>query len=67
MVFAHDLGAEEDRTLLRYYPDRAALLLTFDSASGQEHIEPYPPEPDATATQQSLPSQSGKGVNLETR
>ena len=42
VVFAHDLGTEQDRALLSYYPDRAALLLTFDSASGQEQIEPYP-------------------------
>jgi hypothetical protein len=45
VVFAHDLGTEQDRALLAYYPDRTALLLTFDSASGQEHIEPYPPAP----------------------
>jgi hypothetical protein len=45
VVFAHDLGTEQDRTLLDYYPDRTALLLTFDSVSGQEHIEPYPPAP----------------------
>lgn len=42
VVFAHDLGTEENRALLSYYPDRTALLLTFDSASGQEQIEPYP-------------------------
>jgi hypothetical protein len=43
VVFAYDLGTEQDRALLGYYPDRTAWLLTFDSASGQEHIEPYPP------------------------
>jgi hypothetical protein len=42
VVFAHDLGTEQDRALLDYYPDRTALLLTFESVSGQEHIEPYP-------------------------
>jgi hypothetical protein len=42
VVFAHDLGAEQDRALVDYYPDRTTLLLTFDSVSGQEHIEPYP-------------------------
>jgi hypothetical protein len=45
VVFAHDLGAEQDRALLNYYADRTALLLTFDSASGQEQIEPYPRPP----------------------
>jgi hypothetical protein len=42
VVFAHDLGIEEDEALLRYFTDRAALLLTFDRDSGREHIEPYP-------------------------
>jgi len=42
VVFAHDFGLEQNRALLNYYPDRTALLLTFDPASGQEHIEPYP-------------------------
>jgi hypothetical protein len=41
VVFAHDLGEEQDRALLDYYPDRAALLLTFNPESGQEQIEPY--------------------------
>ena len=45
VVFAHDLGMEQNRALLDYYPDRTALLLTFDSASGQEKIEPYPALP----------------------
>jgi hypothetical protein len=45
VVFAHDLGTEQDGALLAYYPDRTALLLTFDSVSGQELIEPYPPAP----------------------
>jgi hypothetical protein len=42
VVFAHDLGAEQDRALLDYYPDRAALLLTFDPVTGKEKLEPYP-------------------------
>jgi hypothetical protein len=42
VVFAHDLGAEKDRALLDYYPDRAALLLTFDPVSGKEKLEAYP-------------------------
>ena len=42
VVFAHDLGIEENRALLRYYPDRRAMLLTFDNVSGQAQIEPYP-------------------------
>jgi hypothetical protein len=42
VVFAHDLGTEQDRALLGYYPDRTAWLLTFDSVSGQVKIEPYP-------------------------
>jgi hypothetical protein len=42
VIFAHDLGTEQNRTLLSYYPNRTALLLTLDSKSGWEHIEPYP-------------------------
>ncbi|MFZ0745520.1 MAG: hypothetical protein WAM85_14000 [Terracidiphilus sp.] len=42
VVFAHDFGTEQNRALLNHYPDRTALLLTFDPVSGQEHIEPYP-------------------------
>jgi hypothetical protein len=49
VVFAHDLGTEQDRALLGYYPDRTAWLLTFDSISGQEHIEPYPPAAVSTS------------------
>ena len=45
VVFAHDLGPEQDRALLAYYPDRMAWLLTFDKLSGQEKIEPYPTSP----------------------
>ena len=45
VIFAHDLGADQDRALLDYYWDRAALLLTFNSASGQEQIEPFPQPP----------------------
>ena len=41
VVFAHDLGAEEDRKLLAYYPDRKAWLLTFDAQSGADKIQPY--------------------------
>jgi hypothetical protein len=42
VVFAHDLGAEKDREILNYYPDRTASLLTFDPVSGMEKLEPYP-------------------------
>ncbi|MDR3754732.1 MAG: hypothetical protein P4K78_12975 [Terracidiphilus sp.] len=42
VVFAHDFGAEKDRALLNYYPDRTALLLTFDAVSGEDKLEPYP-------------------------
>ncbi len=42
VVFAHDLGAEKDRALLAYYPDRTAHLLTFDPATGMEKLAPYP-------------------------
>ncbi len=42
VVFAHDLGMVQNRALLDYYPDRAALLLTFDSNSNEEKVEPYP-------------------------
>jgi len=42
VIFAHDLGAEEDRALLDYYPNRLAVLLTFDPVSGREELHPYP-------------------------
>jgi hypothetical protein len=42
VIFAHDLGAEKDRALLADYPERNALLLTFDPASGVEKVTPYP-------------------------
>jgi hypothetical protein len=42
VVFAHDLGVEQNRALLNYYPDRTALLMTFDAATAQEKIGPYP-------------------------
>ncbi len=45
VVFAHDLGPEQNRELLKYYPDRRALLLTFDAVSGQERMVPYPSPP----------------------
>ena len=45
VVFAHDLGMEENRALLNYYSDRTPLLLTFDSKSGKEQIGPYLPAP----------------------
>jgi hypothetical protein len=43
VIFAHDLGTEQNRAMLNYYPDRTVLLLTFDSASWREKIEPYIP------------------------
>jgi hypothetical protein len=42
VVLAHDLGTEENRVLLNYYPDRTPLLLAFDPATDQEQIIPYP-------------------------
>jgi hypothetical protein len=42
VVFAHDLGEAQDLALLRYYSDRNALLLTFDSVSGRDQVETYP-------------------------
>jgi hypothetical protein len=45
VVFAHDLGTEDNRALLNYYPDRTAWLLTFDTASEQDLIEPYASAP----------------------
>lgn len=42
VVFAHDLGAEKDKALLAYYPDRTAWLLTFDPVTGQDKLGPYP-------------------------
>jgi hypothetical protein len=52
VVFAHDLGTEKDRALLDYYPDRTALLLTFDPGSGKEKLETYARD-DATSGQRS--------------
>jgi len=46
VIFAHDLGTEENRALLSHYPDRSVLLLTFDPVSGEETIEPYPTYPN---------------------
>jgi hypothetical protein len=45
VIFAHDFGPDQDRALLSYYPNRTVSLLTFDSASGQEHLQPYPGSP----------------------
>ncbi len=45
VVFAHDLGAVDDRALLRYYPHRTAWLLTFDPVTEREQVEPYPRGP----------------------
>jgi len=42
VVFAHDLGAEEDRVLLNYYPNRTKWLLTFDPVSQEDRIQAYP-------------------------
>jgi hypothetical protein len=41
VVLAHDLGPEQDRALLNYYPDRVALLLTFDAVTRRHQIQPY--------------------------
>ncbi len=41
VVFAHDFGPEQDQALLNYYPARTDWLLTFDPASGLEHLDPY--------------------------
>jgi hypothetical protein len=47
VIFAYDLGPEENLTLLHYYPDRCAWLLTFDPATGKQHVEPYRPCPQS--------------------
>jgi hypothetical protein len=44
VIFAHDLGMEQDRALLKYYADRKIWLLTFDPVTAVEQIEPYPSE-----------------------
>jgi hypothetical protein len=41
VIFAHDLGPDQNGPLLSRYSDRAVSLLTFDSASGRERTEPY--------------------------
>ena len=45
VVFAHDLGVEQNRALLAYYPDRTVSLLTFDRVSGEDQIQPYSAAP----------------------
>lgn len=47
VIFAHDLGPDQDQALLNYYPDRAVSLLTFDRATGAEHLRPYPAASEA--------------------
>lgn len=39
VVFAHDLGAKENKQLLNYYPSRHAWLLTFSGDTA--HLRPY--------------------------
>jgi hypothetical protein len=40
VIFAHDLGPEENRALLCYYSDRTVWLMTFDTSTALEHIHP---------------------------
>lgn len=47
VVFAGDLGAAEDETLRRYYPDRTAWILEPDAHPPQ--LTPYPATPPATS------------------
>ena len=39
IVFAHDLGIEQNRALLDYYPRRRVWLMTFDDL--KIHFSPY--------------------------
>ena len=41
VVFAHDFGEQEDKLLLRHYPNRVAYLLTFNPVTGEDKIVPY--------------------------
>jgi hypothetical protein len=41
VIFAHDFGPDENRALLNHYPDRAALLLTFDPVTAEAKVQPY--------------------------
>lgn len=45
VIFAHDLGMEKNRTLLSYYGDRQAVLVSFDKSTGKMRVEPYPQPP----------------------
>jgi hypothetical protein len=41
VIFAHDLGEQENQALLRYYSGRQVYMLTFDPQTGQDHLGPY--------------------------
>lgn len=57
IVWARDLGDNEDRKLLRYYPDRSAWLLEPDARPAR--LTPYQPEtpkPERKEEQKSPPA-----------
>lgn len=41
VVFAHDLGDQQDSQLLRYFPNRNVYLLTFNSETCAVNLSPY--------------------------
>jgi len=59
VVWAHDLGAESNREVLRYYPDRRPWLVRVDDAPGV--LLPYDPalariDPPAPASREVCPA-----------
>jgi len=56
IVWARDLGAEEDRQLLAYYPNRKALLLEPDAETPE--LSEYTPETPAPQTEVTAPKDS---------
>jgi hypothetical protein len=67
IVWARDLGAEEDEELRRYYPDRAAWLLEPDATPPK--LSPYQPElpPPAPPSNAPAPSSAPKKASQPLR
>jgi len=44
IVWAHDLGDEQNRSLLAYFRDRAAWLVNVDTDAGPYRVTRYHPQ-----------------------